>query len=323
MSKIYEALLRAELDRLAYEEPIQELHGPAQEYAGEVDPSAVDLQMVPSSVSPAVEKEQAPPIVSGGSTGIRGMRKTRWNPNLDWLPALQQRGFLLEQFRTLRSRFLEMRHSYPIKSILIGSALPQEGKSFVAVNLALSLALHKNSKVLLIDGDMRRHTLDSTLGCELGAGLAEYLSGKASLLDVMQQALPDVAMPNHPLSRLEALTFISAGSAGDSAADLSANKRLPELFATAASHFDWIVVDSSPVNLVSDALNLAHACDGVVLVARSNVTQLPMARHALAEFNQEKVLGFVLNGATDVSRVGGYYGYDTPETKAAAYDPRP
>jgi len=310
MSKIYEALLRAELDRLAFDGP-----GSGRQHG------AIATEEVPSGTAISTlitEREAQPSSYSGGLAGPGRVRKSLWTPCVDKLPVLQRRGLLLEQFRSLRTRFLEMKTQTSIKSILISSALPQEGKSFVAANLALSLALHKNSRVLLIDGDMRRHTLHNTLGCELGLGLAEYLAGKASLLDTMQQTLPLESMPNNPVSRLETLTFISAGTAGDSAADLSASKRLPQLITAAAPHFDWIVIDSSPANLVSDATNLAQACDGILLVARSGVTQVAAAGHALSGFRQEKLLGFVLNGAADVSRPGGYYGYDAPEAEVAS-----
>ena len=85
----------------------------------------------------------------------------------------------MEQFRSLRSTLFELRDISPLKSILVSSGLPQEGKSFVSTNLAMSLARHKNSKVLLIDGDMRRYTLHQILGCESHPGLADYLAGKA------------------------------------------------------------------------------------------------------------------------------------------------
>ena len=80
------------------------------------------------------------------------------------LPSLMERGLAVEQFRSLRSRIFELRDIRPLKTILVTSGLPQEGKSFVAANLAISLARHKNSKVLLIDGDMRRYTLHAVLG---------------------------------------------------------------------------------------------------------------------------------------------------------------
>ncbi len=111
-----------------------------------------------------------------------------WSPVLSQLPSLLDRGPSVEQFRSLRSRIYELRDISPLKSILVSSGLPQEGKSFISANLAISLARHKNSKVLLIDGDMRRYTAHEMLGCESQPGLAEYLAGKASIEEVMQRA---------------------------------------------------------------------------------------------------------------------------------------
>jgi Mrp family chromosome partitioning ATPase len=80
--------------------------------------------------------------------------------------------------------------------------------------------------------------------------------------------------------------------------------------AAVAPHFDWIVVDSSPVNLVSDGVNLARACDAVLLVARGGVTKYEAAQRALGELKASKVLGFVLNAVKNPPVSGGYYGYD-------------
>src|SRR6202042_155631 len=113
-----------------------------------------------------------------------------WALSLEQLPSLLSRGPAVEQFRSLRSRIFELRDISPLKSILVSSGLPQEGKSFISTNLALSLAPHKNSKVLLIDGDMRRYTLHQILGCESHPGLAYYLAVKASGLEVRQRPEP-------------------------------------------------------------------------------------------------------------------------------------
>ena len=96
----------------------------------------------------------------------------------------------------------------------------------------------------------------------------------------------------------------------DKAADLSGNRRFERLIVAAAPHFDWIVVDSSPVNLVSDGVNLARACDAVLLVARGGVTKYESAQRALGELKASKVLGFVLNAVKNPPVAGGYYGYD-------------
>jgi capsular exopolysaccharide synthesis family protein len=235
--------------------------------------------------------------------------QVNWDPSPLQFPSLDARGAAVEQFRSLRSRMQEFRDLNDIKSILVSSGIPQEGKSFIAANLAVSFARHKAGRVLLIDGDMRRATLHKLLGCPQGPGLTEFLSGGASIVEVMQR--PSPSEPGSPLPPgLASLTFIPAGNQHDKAADLSGNRRFERLIAAAAPHFDWIVVDSSPVNLVSDGVNLARACDAVLLVARGGVTKYEIAQRAVSELKASKVLGFVLNAVKNPPATGGYYGYD-------------
>lgn len=96
----------------------------------------------------------------------------------------------------------------------------------------------------------------------------------------------------------------------DEAADLSGSPRFSELIRLASPYFDWIIVDSSPVLPVSDGVNLARSCDGVLLVARGGVTKFPIAQRAQSELKASNILGFVLNAVQDTPEVGGYYGYD-------------
>jgi capsular exopolysaccharide synthesis family protein len=234
-----------------------------------------------------------------------------WAPLLAQLPAVQERGRTVEQFRSLRSRMQEFRGANRLKSILVSSGLPQEGKSFIAVNLAISLARHKISRVLLIDGDMRRSSLHRILGCPNdGPGLTEYLSGQASLQQIMKRPEPDPAGAPLPLG-FSSLVFIAAGSEADKAADLSGNHRFGQLISTLSPLFDWVIVDSSPVNLVSDGVNLARHCDGVLLIARGGITKLETAQRAVAALEASKVLGVVLNAVNNSFASGGYYDYDS------------
>ncbi len=121
-----------------------------------------------------------------------------------------------------------------LKTILISSGLPQEGKSFIAVNLAINLARHKSSKVLLIDGDMRCSSLHHYLGSEFNPGLSDYLSGKASLPEVMQLPAENRDRDPSMAAVLNNITFIPGGDGGDQAADLSASKRFDELLTAVA-----------------------------------------------------------------------------------------
>jgi capsular exopolysaccharide synthesis family protein len=238
------------------------------------------------------------------------VRHCRWTPSLDTLPALEDRGAAVEQFRSLRSRMFEFRDLNKLKSIMVSSGLPQEGKSFIATNLAISFARHKAARVLLIDGDMRRSTLHKLLGTSPDVGLAEYLSGKAGLLDVMQQI--QLTEQDSPLLHgLASLTFIPGGSDSDKAADLSGNQRFAQLMAAVAPFYDWVVVDSAPVNVVADGVNLARSCDGILLVARGGVTKYEVAQRALQELKASNILGFVLNAVASLPLTGGYYGYES------------
>ena len=117
--------------------------------------------------------------------------------------------------------------------------------------------------------------------------------------------------PKHPVpAGLTSLSFIAAGNEHDKAADLSGNRRFDKLLEALSPQFDWIIVDSSPVNLVSDGVNLARACDAVLLVARGGVTRYQVTQRAVAELKASKVLGIVLNAVKNPPAAAGYYGYD-------------
>ena len=347
MSRIYEALQKAESERRSERTPVsnsepspellpdagpdsgpgiapgsgpdsgpdQRRHEPRRPVLAESLASVAVAEPPPAppvaasdyAVSSAVA---APAVVPADALDLSKVARRPWSPAFDRLPALLQRGPAVEQFRSLRSRIFELRDLSPLKSILVSSGLPQEGKSFVAANLALSLARHKNSKVLLIDGDMRRYTMHQILGCEAQPGLADYLGGKATILEIMQrpERSPEEASSKKPI--FPNLTFIAGGNGGDKAADLSGSPRFGDLIRLAAPHFDWIIVDSSPVLPVSDAVNLARSCDGVLLVARGGVTKYPVAQRAQSELKASKILGFVLNAVQEAPQVGSYYGYD-------------
>jgi protein-tyrosine kinase len=315
MSKIYEALQRAEQDRLA-EQKASALSeaGPSPEKTGPASLREQFLHAQKSSAQALGARAEAsfphPSLTGSNSVDLTQISTHPWTPQLAQLPALQERGGPVEQFRSLRSRMQEFRDSDQVKSILISSGLPREGKSFVAANLAISFARHKNSRVLLIDGDIRRSTLHHVLGAPQTPGLTEYLSGKATLSEILQRSAPATA--EQPMAAsLGSLTFVSGGGDVEKAADLAGNRRFDELMAAVSPQFDWIVVDSSPVTLVSDAVNLARACDGVLLVARSGVTKFEIAQRALTELKAAKILGVVLNAVEKPPTSAGYYGYES------------
>lgn len=311
MSKIYEALLRAELERTVTGENTQE----------DAAARAVQHLLNPEvSNSPEPEADPLGPIyVESSPTSTESLGhlmapvdfsevpRRRWTPSVAHMPALEERGGHVEQFRSLRSHIFEARDSVPLKSLVVSSGLPGEGKSFVTLNLALSFSRHKSNRVLLIDGDMRRSSLHKLLGTSRDPGLSDFLSGSKTLIEVMQRC--DTGATSAPIHQgLAALTFISGGSEAENAGDLASHPRFGELIATASTWFDWIFVDSSPVNLVADAVSLARACNSVVLVAREGTTKFKTAQQAQAQFKTTPVLGFVLNAVRKLTVKGDYYG---------------
>jgi protein-tyrosine kinase len=306
MSRIYEALQKAESER----------GSETQKRTDSMESVAVADYDIPLATMASLESQSRDaeiysPYAVSSALDLSSVPLKPWSPDLRQLPALLERGPAVEQFRSLRSRIYELRDIKPLKSILISSGMPQEGKSFVATNLAISLARNKNAKVLLIDGDMRRYTVHQLLGCEAEPGLADYLAGRSTILEVMQrpEAASITATAGIRVGGLSSLTLIAGGNGGDRAADLSNHQRFGELMEAVTSLFDWIIVDSSPVLPVSDAVNLARSCDGVLLVARGGITNYVDAQKAQGELKGANVLGFVLNAAEKPPQVGTYYGY--------------
>lgn len=288
MSRIYEALKRAESEQELIRQPPEQ---PAE-------PLSVTLR-------PNNSRD-----VSATQRMLDNVPRRLWRPDISQLPALEDHGPGVEQFRSLRSRLHQMSDGNQFKSILVSSSLPSEGKSFVSANLAISLTRSTNTNVLLIDGDLRRAALCKLIGCDPGPGLAEYLAGTVDMKQILQRAGAIAGAEGARPSNIPNLTFIPAGVHRGNAAELAGNARFQELMAALSPHFDWIIVDSSPVLTVSDAVNFARICDSVLLIARGDVTPFDAAQRAYAEFRNSRVLGFVLNAVKGRNANGSSYGYD-------------
>lgn len=204
-----------------------------------------------------------------------------------------------EQFRSLRSRLYQIRDKQPLRSVLITSSLPGEGKTFVANNLAYALARQQNCRVLLIDADLRRPDLHVGFGAPSSPGLADYLAGEASEMSVIQRGLP------------EYLCFIAGGTRPQSPAELIANGRLKSLLETIGPVFDWVILDSPPTLPVADALNMAEHCDGVLTVVRAAQTGFDSAQKSCQQLREKNLLGVALNCADEATSYGSYYGEES------------
>lgn len=232
-----------------------------------------------------------------------------WSTSAAILPTLADRGIGVEQFRSLRSRIYQARREAGLRTILVSSGMPSEGKSFVTANLAVSLARNGGNRVLLIDGDLRRPALHNLLGAPESPGLSEYLMGRADLPAVMQRMRKVSTVMSVGFASLSNLIFIPAGECSDISSELVGHHRLGELIATVSPHFDWILIDSPPVLAVTDAVELSRVADAVLLIARGERTPYQVAQRAQAAFSNSRILGFVLNDVKEISQRTYYYGY--------------
>ena len=284
MSRIHEALQRAYLER------------------GKLSVSE-DVHVAEPRMAPVVEEQPE----AKAEVVLENITEYSWKPSLPSFPTLADRGAAVEQFRSLRSHIYQARYEAPLKTILISSGMPSEGKSFVAANLAMSLARNSIHNILLIDGDLRRPTLHDLLGAPNSPGLSDYLEGTAELAEIMQRDSSSETAKNESVGRISNLTFIPSGKCSDHSAELVANRRIEELVATIAPNFDWIVIDAPPVLAVTDAVDLARAADAVLLIARVATTPFEVAQRTKAAFGASRVLGFVLNDVKDAPRKGSYH----------------
>jgi succinoglycan biosynthesis transport protein ExoP len=204
-----------------------------------------------------------------------------------------------ESYRALRTSLLLTSVGAPPKTILITSALPQEGKTTTSINTATVLA-QKGTRVLLIDADLRRPSIHKTLGMGPRAGLSNVLTGGTTLQDATVRS---TLLPN--------LFILPAGTPPPNPAELLASSQMMDLLAELREQYDHIVVDTPPTLSVTDAVVLSTRADAVVLVIRSGQTTKPALRRSrdiLAQVNA-RVAGVLLN-AVDLDSPDYYYYYE-------------
>jgi len=215
------------------------------------------------------------------------------------LAADDKRHLYAESYRNLRSAILFM----PIegerpKSVLITSAVPNEGKSTIAANLSRALALG-GARVVLVDADMRRGVLHQLLGLRREPGLSQLIQQPDKLDDILQK------------DTLLHFSFISSGTISSNSGDLFLGSAFDDVLAGLRQQFDHIIIDSSPVFAADDATTLAPKVDGTLFVVRSRFSSARPVREALELLyqRQAKVLGIVFNQADPSARSYYYYKY--------------
>ena len=218
----------------------------------------------------------------------RNLKKLGTNKKHEYLIDEETPFNVVEAFRNLKA---SLTVSIPKKqdgtgvAILMTSAYPEDGKSTVSANLAMMLAMSE-SKVILVDADIRKGRMARFFRKKSAVGLADYLSGQVSLDEVIRKTELN-----------ENLSFITCGTHSPRPYELLESEEMKNLLQKLREQYDYVIIDSPPLLLVSDALAIAKEVDGTVLVCRHEMSYVSDVKSALEKLNFIKcnVLGVVVN----------------------------
>jgi protein-tyrosine kinase len=297
MSRIHDALMRAQQERA-----LTEVATPERAPVPASAEASVAVDVAPPPVEMYVESTpQSPPAVASNGNltyELLASRSTQHSWRIGAGKGLSEVDGTspgLEEFRALRTRLYQLRGTMPLKVVLIASALPGEGKTFISANLAQIMVRQRGRRALLIDGDLRIPRLHKEFETAVSPGLTEYLKGEADEAAIMQRG------------PVNGLLFIPGGRNATNPAELLAGNGLRRLLDRVGHCFDWIFIDSPAALPIADASVLAGVCDGVLMVVKAAETPFDLAQKARQEFAHSRVVGVVLNRVASKSSYTSYY----------------
>lgn len=202
-----------------------------------------------------------------------------------------------EQYRRLAAVLHDAQGSNGLRILMVASAVPGEGKTLTASNVALTLSESYKRRVLLIDADLRKPTLHQVFRLNTASGLIDGLEAQTDVKVVLRQVSP----------------YLSVLPAGRPTPDPMAgltSERMQRLLEDARQAFDWVIIDTPPLMLLPDAHLLSTMVDGAVLVVRANSTPFDMVKRTADAIGRPRIIGVVLNQAETTMQpgYGGYYG---------------
>ena len=201
-----------------------------------------------------------------------------------WTGTDQQGNFsvAVEQYRKLAAALHHAQADRGLKAIIVTSANPGEGKSLTASNLALTLSQSYQRRVLLVDGDLRRPSLHSLFGVPNLAGLTDGLAHNSIQAIAVREISPR-------------LSILPSGPPIEDPTGKLTSGQMRRVLDEARASYDWVIFDTPPIGLVSDARLLSEMVDGVILVVEAAKTGYPDLLRAIDSIGRERVLGVVLN----------------------------
>lgn len=286
MSRLYETLRRMELQR------------------GRSDPVEIDSLQPPDLVN----RVMAEHAEHGGlARALTSTAKVTITLKSRLVSLVDPRGLGAEKFRALVTRLENQRKQRDLKSLLITSAMVNEGKSVVASNLAVTLAKHTGSRVLLVEGDLHRPTLASIFGLGQREGIGQWWSAREEKDRISHYVCELSEIP---------LWFLGAGATSDQPSQILQSARFAEAFVGLASWFEWTVVDCTPLLPMVDANLWSRLVDGTLVVVREGLTPIRALRKGFESLDNPKLVGMVLNEASEADQTNyadQYYALSGPQ----------
>ncbi len=203
-----------------------------------------------------------------------------------------------ELFKVLRTNLLFPSHGTPARAILVTSAIPGDGKSFVSSNLAISIAKGVEEHVLLIDSDIRRPAIHRYFGFGDVMGLSDYLATGGDIAKILLKT---------PISKLSVLP---AGKPPANPTELLSSQKMKALVEEVRDRYDdrYIIIDSPPPSMAAETVAISKYVQGVIIVVKAGKTPRKAVAEVIEQIGKEKILGIVLNNSDQSAKK--YYGYD-------------
>lgn len=255
--------------------------------------ATVTVESEATRISP--KEFQAPQTKEPPRVAPAQLRTAEVHPRLMMLHEPHTSG--CEQYRMLRTELFHAAERELTQIIVVTSAIAGEGKTATTLNLALAIAQSPNRRVLVIDGDLRRPNIASYLGLKPFTGFAEVLQDKAELFDAVSQ------LSEHDLYLLPVKRETKTPT------ELLSSSRFQAILRELRQYFDFILIDSPPVKPFADARLLANQADATLLIVRAGFAAYETVEEAVQALADYRVLGVVLNGATDVPELENYEDY--------------
>jgi capsular exopolysaccharide synthesis family protein len=265
-------------------------------HAEPVTAPAVAAASAPAASAPAIVRDVQPRAAFVSTPERIGFRD-EWKERLMSAAGDPALG---EQFKRLAAALLHGQKQGRLKLLMVTSAIPGEGKSMTALNLALVLSESYHRRVLIIDADLRHPGVSGAANVQVERGLSEALRAP------QEQQVPLVQLG-------ERLTLLPAGRPDPDPLSGLTSERMQRILEEAAEQFDWVIVDTPPVDAAADAGLLCPMLDACLFVVRARQTPHEAVQRAVESIGQERIFGVVLNGvdAEALERRPEYSRYQT------------